>query len=87
MIVCHGLESFVRRGEKLAHVDDERAQVDAARAHEGAFAAEHALAQLVGEFVVLSAAEGVVHLTDVKIGELPCGAGGRASAAPDAQTI
>ena len=71
----------------MAHIDDERAQVDAARAHEGAFSAEHALLQFDVELVVLTAAEGVMHLADVEIRELPGGAGSRAAAAPDAQSV
>ena len=71
----------------MSHIDDERAQVDTARAHEGAFSAEHALSQFYVKFVVLAAAEGIVHLADVEIRELPGGAGGRAAAAPDAKTI
>ena len=71
----------------MAHIDDQGAKVHAARAHEGAFPAQHAFAKFVGEFVVLSATEGVVHFPDVEVRELPSRAGGRAAAAPDAQTV
>ena len=67
----------------MAHVDDQGAQVHATRAHEGAFAAEHAFAQLLGEFVVLSAPEGVMDFTDVEIRELAGRTGRRTAAAAD----
>ena len=71
----------------MAHIDNQGAQVHATWTHEGTLSAEHALAELVSEFVVLSAPEGVVYFADIEIRELTCRASGRAAAAPDAFPI
>ena len=71
----------------MSHVDDQRAQIDTARAHESTFSAQHALAEFVGEFVVLSSPESVMYLADVEVRELTGGTSRRAASAPDAFPI
>ena len=71
----------------MAHVDDQGAQVYAARAYEGALSAQHALAEFFGETVILSPTECVVDFADVKVGELSCRASGGTPAAADALAI
>ena len=63
------------------HIDDHGPQVDAARTYQCAFAAKHALFQVVAHFVELADAEQIVVLADVELGEMTGRAGGRAAAA------
>jgi hypothetical protein len=69
------------------HIDNKCTQVDTARAHQGTFATEHAVLQLLFQVIIFATTESSMTTTYIEIRKLPCRASRRASPTTDTQFV